>query len=99
MTITEVRITLLQTPPCIGLASVTLEDVFVVTGIRIMDGKKGLFVSMPSRKNKEGDYQDICFPVTADFREYLHEKVLQEYNAKYKKEKNVESVEDEPFPF
>ena len=102
MIITDVRITLLKKEnnnACVGLASVTLEEVFAITNIRIMEGKNGMFVSMPARKTADGEYKDICFPVTKDFRQYLIDKVLCEYNAKYNKEKNVESAEDTDFPF
>lgn len=62
-----------------AFANVTFDDCFVVTGIRIIDGEKGEFVSMPNRKNKSGEYNDICFPVTAEFRQELFDKILDEY--------------------
>ena len=60
-------------------ASVTFGGVFVVTGIKVIDGKKGAFVSMPQYKSKDGEWKDSCFPITADFREELSDAVLEAY--------------------
>ena len=60
-------------------ASVTFGGVFVVTGLKVIDGKKGAFVSMPQYKSKDGEWKDSCFPITADFREELCEAVLEAY--------------------
>lgn len=59
-------------------ASLTLNGCFAVKGIKIVQGINGPFVSMPSRK-VEGDYRDICFPCTKEFREQLHATVLEAY--------------------
>ena len=64
-----------------GLASVTINNEFVVTGVRIYEGDNGPFVSMPSRKVGE-NYEDICFPITAEGREALHSAVLEAYEQK-----------------
>ena len=58
--------------------SVTFGGVFVVTGLKIIEGKKGAFVSMPQYKYK-GEWKDSCFPITGDFREELSEAVLEAY--------------------
>ena len=60
--------------------SVTFGGVFVVTGLKIIDGKKGAFVSMPQYKYK-GEWKDSCFPITGEFREELSEAVLDAYEA------------------
>ena len=59
--------------------SVTFCGVFVVTGIKVIDGKKGAFVSMPQYKSKDGEWKDSCFPITAEFREELSDVVLDAY--------------------
>ena len=59
--------------------SVTFCGVFVVTGIKVIDGKKGAFVSMPQYKSKDGEWKDSCFPITADFRNELIDAVLDAY--------------------
>lgn len=64
-------------------ASVVIDDAIVLTGIRVMDGNKGLFVSMPSRQYQqdgETKYADIFFPITKEAREELQKAVLDEYN-------------------
>ena len=63
--------------------SVTFGGVFVVTGLKVIDGKKGAFVSMPQYKYK-GEWKDSCFPITAEFREELSEAVLEAYEAEAK---------------
>ena len=59
--------------------SVTFCGVFVVTGIKVIDGKKGAFVSMPQYKSKDGEWKDSCFPITAEFRGELSDVVLDAY--------------------
>lgn len=60
--------------------SVTFGGVFVVTGLKIIEGKKGAFVSMPQYKYK-GEWKDSCFPITGEFREELSGAVLEAYEA------------------
>lgn len=80
----------------VALATVTISNCLVLTGLRIVKGKKGLFVSMPQRKlskpDKNGnEYADIFFPVTHDFREELNNAILDEYDKKVDEEKNGRS--------
>ena len=80
----------------VALATVTISDCLVLTGLKIVKGKKGMFVSMPQRKlskpDKNGnEYADIFFPVTHDFREELNNAILDEYDKKVYEEKNGRS--------
>ena len=80
----------------VALATVTISDCLVLTGLKIVKGKKGMFVSMPQRKlskpDKNGnEYADIFFPVTHDFREELNNAILDEYDKKVDEEKNGRS--------
>lgn len=60
-------------------ASATIDGCFAVRGIKVVEGgRDGLFVSMPSRKTTDG-YREVCFPVTAQFRNELHNAVLDAY--------------------
>jgi stage V sporulation protein G len=79
--ITEIRITLRDEERLKGFANVTLGDAFVIRGMKIIQGKTGLFVAMPSRKRPDGTYQDIAHPVTTEAREQLEEQVLAAYEA------------------
>ena len=63
----------------LAFANVTLGGCFAVTGIRVMDSDKGVFVAMPDRKNSTGEYHDVCFPTTSEMRQVLHTAVLGEY--------------------
>lgn len=72
-----------------GFADITINDMFIVKDLKVMEGSNGLFVSMPSvklnkpYKDKNGydvEYQDTFFPVTREAREFLTEKVLEEFN-------------------
>lgn len=60
-------------------ASVNLNGCFAIRNVKVLDSTKGLFVSMPSYKAGNGEYRDICFPVTKEFREQLNSAVLDAY--------------------
>ena len=80
----------------VAIATVTISDCLVLTGLRIVKGKKGMIVSMPQRKlskpDKNGnEYADIFFPVTHGFREELNDAILDEYDKKVDEEKNGRS--------
>lgn len=77
----DVRVYPLEEPKrnTLAYASVTINDMFAVNGIRVMDSEKGKFAAMPSAKDKNGEYRDICFPVTADLRKQLNTAVLEGY--------------------
>lgn len=69
----------------VGFASVTINDCFVVDGIKVCMGEKGLFVNMPSQQDAGGNWRDICKPITADFRRQLTEAVAEGYSAAIEK--------------
>jgi stage V sporulation protein G len=63
-----------------AVASVVLDDCFVIKNVRIVDGAKGLFISMPSRRNVNGEFTELCFPLSAELRRELSDIVLQAYS-------------------
>lgn len=63
-----------------AVASATLNGQFAVRNIKVMESSKGLFISMPSYRGGNGQYRDICFPTTSDFREKLSNAVLNAYH-------------------
>ena len=63
-----------------AIASVNLNDCFAIRNVKVVDSSKGLFVAMPSHKAGNGEYRDICFPVTAAFRQQLNDAVLGAYH-------------------
>ena len=62
-----------------GIASVVLDDSFAVHDIRIIEGEKGLFIAMPSRKNALGEYRDIAHPINPETRALFEEAILEAY--------------------
>ena len=65
---------------CKATASVNVYGDFAVRGIKIMEGSKGLFISMPSYKAGNGEYKDICFPCTKEAKADFDQKVLAAYH-------------------
>ena len=63
-----------------GIASVLLDDSFAVHDIRIIEGEKGLFIAMPSKKTPTGDYRDIAHPINPEIRAMFEDKIIEEYN-------------------
>lgn len=61
--------------------TVVFDGALTVTDLKVVAGSKGLFVSMPSRKNKDGQYKDIVYPCTAEMREAIQKAVLGAYRA------------------
>lgn len=63
-----------------GIASVLLDDSFAVHDIRIIEGEKGLFIAMPSKKTPTGDYRDIAHPINPEVRAMFEESIIKAYN-------------------
>jgi len=80
MDVTEVRIYIRNGAPNLkAFANLTLDSAFAVRDLKVLNGKKGLFVSMPSRKTPSGKYLDVAFPVTRELRDKIQGKVLEAY--------------------
>jgi stage V sporulation protein G len=62
-----------------AVVSVTFDDVFVVHDIKVIDGKEKLFIAMPSRRTKEGEFKDIAHPISTSLRDELQEAILSKY--------------------
>ena len=75
----SVRVTLQTKDSLRGLASCKVNDVVFLTGLRVVDGPHGLFVSMPTRKVSPTDYQDVYFPASKAVRDELQRLVLEQY--------------------
>ncbi len=59
--------------------TVTFDDCFVVHNIKVIEGKNGAFIAMPSRKTKTGEYKDVAHPINSDFRAELQNNILEAY--------------------
>lgn len=79
MEITEVVIRPVEDERLRAYVSMTLDDALVIKDIKIVEGKNGLFVSMPSRRRKNGKYQDIAHPINTDFRKEVETRIFDEY--------------------
>lgn len=80
MNITDVRIRKVEKEGKMkAVASITLDGEFVVHDIKIIDGEKGLFIAMPSRKTGEGEYRDIAHPINSETRESMQKLILKAY--------------------
>jgi stage V sporulation protein G len=100
MEITEVRIFLRDNTSkpedkLRAFATVTFENAFVVRGLRVVSGDKGLFVAMPSRKLPDGTRRDIAHPINSEMRQVLEKKVLEAYDMKLKEEPSAKNEAEE----
>lgn len=87
MQITDVRIRKLEKEGKMkAVVSITIENAFVVHDIKIIEGDKGLFIAMPSRKSSDGEYRDIAHPITSETREKLQELILEKYKQEFENE-------------
>lgn len=79
MRITAVSIKLFEEDKLKAFATITIDGSLVVRGIKIIEGRKGLFVAMPNRRRPDFSFQDIAHPVTMEAREELERIVLEAY--------------------
>jgi stage V sporulation protein G len=64
----------------LAFANVGIEDLVAISGVRVVNGKNGLFVDMPQSRDKDGEYHDIAFPINSDLRKALNTAVLDEFD-------------------
>ena len=80
MQITDVRIRKVEKEGKLrAVVSITIENEFVVHDIKVIEGEKGLFIAMPSRKASDGEYRDIAHPINSDTRVMLQNLILEKY--------------------
>ena len=79
MQITEVRVFPVREDKLKAFVSIVIDDAFVVSDIKIIDGKNGRFLSMPATRRKNGTFRDIAHPLNNDTRRMIEEKVLVRY--------------------
>ncbi|MGI2329724.1 septation regulator SpoVG [Planococcus sp. YIM B11945] len=80
MEVTDVRLRRVQTEGRMrAIASITLDNEFVVHDIRVIDGNEGLFVAMPSKRTPDGEFRDIAHPINSGTRNKLQEAILSAY--------------------
>ena len=82
MEITDIRIRRIEAEGKLkAYVTVTFDDCFVVHNVKVIEGKNGAFIAMPSRKTKTGEYKDVAHPINSDFRGSLQDKILEAYES------------------
>ena len=82
MNITDVRIRKINDEGKMkAVVSITFDDEFVVHDIKVIEGEKGLFIAMPSRKAADGEYRDIAHPINSGTRDQIQKMILDKYEA------------------
>lgn len=95
MQITDVRVRkIAKEGKMKAVVSITLDEEFVVHDIKVIEGDKGLFIAMPSRRAGDGEYRDIAHPINSETRERLQRIILEQYE-KVSAEVDAETVAEE----
>jgi len=81
MEITRVTLRPVSMNKVCAIASIVIDDAFAVHDLRVVNGDKGVFVAMPSRRLPGGDFRDICHPINAEAREHIQQAVLAQLDA------------------
>ena len=90
MQITEIRIRKVAAEGKLkAYVTITFDNCFVVHNVKILEGKTGLFIAMPSRKTGSGDYKDVAHPISPEFRTELQDKIVAEYEAGHVEEASL----------
>ncbi len=80
MKITDVRVRrIAQSGKMRAVVSITLDSEFVVHDIKVIEGEKGLFIAMPSKRTAEGEYRDVAHPINAQTRKLVEDAILTKY--------------------
>lgn len=89
MNISDVRVRLIrkEDSKLKAIASITLDNCFVIHDIKVIEGTEGHFIAMPSRKTNEGEYKDIAHPINTETREIIRKRIMDAFEEEQKKEK------------
>lgn len=81
MKVTDVRLRKIETDGRMkALVSITLDDVFVIHDLRVIEGNSGLFVAMPSKRTPDGEFRDIAHPINSEMRQEIQQAVMKVYD-------------------
>lgn len=90
MNITDVRVRKVAKEGKLkAVVSITLDEEFVVHDIKVIEGEKGLFIAMPSKKAMDGEYRDIAHPINSETRDRIQSIILDSYNQVLTKEAEI----------
>lgn len=91
MKITDVRVRkITKEGKMKAIVSITIDDEFVVHDIKVIEGEKGLFIAMPSKKATDGEYRDIAHPINSETREGIQRIILESYERALLEPENTE---------
>lgn len=79
MEVTEVKVFPVEEDKLKAYATITLDDCFVVRDLKVIRGASGLFVSMPSKKRRDGSYKDVAHPLNSETRRMIEERIIAAY--------------------
>lgn len=103
MELTDVRVSPVNEEKLKAFVNITIDDCFIVRDLKIINGKNGLFVSMPSRRRKDGTFRDIAHPLNNETREMMEQRILSEYEktlseveTTISEDTEIESTDNEP---
>lgn len=94
MNITKVSIRHVDMNKVKAIASITIDEDFVVHDLRVVEGERGLFVAMPSRKLPSGNFRDVAHPINSETREMVQSIVLEEYKNSVDSDEDSQATED-----
>ena len=69
-----------------AVVSITIDEEFVIHDIKVIEGEKGMFIAMPSRKTADGEYRDIAHPINSETRDRLQRMILESYEVAMQEE-------------
>lgn len=94
MEITEVRVRLKEEDKLKAFINITMDNAIAVRGLKVIDGEKGLFVSMPSRRRKDGKYEDVFHPINNETRQMMEKVILERYEEELNAVVETEEVDE-----
>ncbi|MCR4890876.1 MAG: septation regulator SpoVG [Lachnospiraceae bacterium] len=99
MNITDVRVRrITRTGKMRALVSITLDDQFVIHDIKVIEGERGLFIAMPSRRSSDGEFRDIAHPINSETRELIQNIILDKYQETVEADAADEGDSETPLP-
>ena len=99
MEITDIRIRKVESEGKLkAYVTVTFDGCFVVHNVKVIEGRSGVFIAMPSRRTKNGEYKDVAHPINSEFRAELQDKVLEAYEQENAPLRREEPAKSDPKP-
>jgi stage V sporulation protein G len=94
MNITDVKVFIRESNQLKAFVNIVIDDAFIIRNIKVIEGEKGLFVAMPSRRVSSGEYRDIAHPINTETRQNLEERIIQAYKEELQKALSVVETSD-----